>query len=47
MKRILLLMISLLLTAGVVTGQNWKLVWSDEFDGDTLGRKVQTLADKA
>lgn len=36
MKRILLLTMNLLLLAGAVSGQNWKLVWADEFDGDTL-----------
>jgi len=36
MKRILLLTMSLMLLAGAVSGQNWKLVWADEFDGDTL-----------
>ncbi len=36
MRRSFLLMISLLLMAGAISGQNWKLVWADEFDGDTL-----------
>ena len=36
MKRSFLLMLSLLLMVGGASGQNWKLVWSDEFDGDAL-----------
>lgn len=35
MKRILLLA-GLFLAVNGVMGQNWQLVWSDEFDGDTL-----------
>jgi len=30
------LIMSLLLMVTSVSGQNWQLVWSDEFDGDTL-----------
>jgi beta-glucanase (GH16 family) len=36
MKRSFLLIMSLLLMVGGVSGQNWQLVWADEFDGDTL-----------
>jgi hypothetical protein len=36
MKRSFLMIISLLLLASSASGQNWKLVWADEFDGDTL-----------
>ena len=36
MKRSFLLIMSLLLMVGGVAGQDWKLVWADEFDGDTL-----------
>jgi beta-glucanase (GH16 family) len=35
MKRILLVC-SLVLIANMLAAQNWKLVWADEFDGDTL-----------
>jgi beta-glucanase (GH16 family) len=34
--RTFLMLMSLLLAVKGVTGQNWQLVWSDEFDGDTL-----------
>jgi len=33
-KQLLLLGLMMALTG--VYGQNWKLVWADEFDGDTL-----------
>ena len=36
MNRILIVTMSLLLLAGTLNGQNWTLVWADEFDGDTL-----------
>jgi beta-glucanase (GH16 family) len=36
MKRSFLVIISLLLLVSSTKGQNWKLVWADEFDGDTL-----------
>ncbi len=32
----ILLLLGLLLIVNGVAGQNWKLVWADEFDGDTL-----------
>ncbi len=35
LRKIVLLM-GLALVANGLTGQNWKLVWADEFDGDTL-----------
>ena len=35
MKKNLLLMLGLLAYMGLY-GQNWQLVWSDEFDGDSL-----------
>jgi beta-glucanase (GH16 family) len=34
-KKIFLLL-SLLLMVNGIAGQNWQLVWSDEFEGDTL-----------
>ena len=32
----ILLLLGLVLIVNGVAGQNWKLVWADEFDGDTL-----------